>query len=131
MTTLLDKFPGLARYEKVPEPETAGEEVSFCDVYLDALKKTYDMAVQRYCGAFLSGINFLEWARLNVGSDYAAYQDKEIAVDELWCSIAPIERFRQALRDWAHSYLALARFCHIAVIADINDHLKDPYNGLG
>lgn len=134
VSDLLNKFPGLARYENVQDPESCTEpreEINFSAVFIDALNKTYDMACRKYCCAFTGDISFLEWARVNLSTDYIDYQNREIAVNELWRSKAPLERFREALREWARSYLALARLCHLAVIAETNDSLRRSVDGLG
>ena len=137
MSVLTEKFPGLARYEDpatMPFPQAAAASEK-TEVFLDALKKIYDLARQRHCGAFAAGVNFLEWARFNAEADFVEYLDREIVIDDLWAKKAPIEMFTNALRNWARSYLFLAQLCHRAVIDEINRKLPDGPkvidNGLG
>jgi len=136
MSTLFDKFPGLARYDQDADQGAVVaniQEDPFTKIFLDALKKTDAAARQRYCGAFFAGVNFLAWARDNAGADFGDYLDTETKIDDLWCKKAPEESFIAALRVWAGAYLYLARRCHWALIDEINAQLKgeELQHGLG
>ncbi len=140
MDNLLEKFPGLARYsaeagsvsanqdaQDAPEPTTLPAD-PFRPIFLDALQKTDTAARERYCGAYLAGMNFLEWARVNAASDFAEYQDLEAEIDALWVKKVPENNFIAGLRRWAGGYLYLAERCHQAVIAEINRELPKSTN---
>lgn len=127
MSTLLDKFPGLARYA---DPVTAQDDDllpppdAYAGVYIDALQKTDAAARLRYPAAFFAGINFINWGRTYAGLNFAEYEDRGSLVDDLWVKNAPIEMFTEALRQWARAYLGLAQACHRYMIAEINQDLS-------
>ena len=97
--------------------------VNYEKMFLDALKKTYNAALQRHGAAFLAGINHLTWAQTALPSDFTAYQKSEMTIDALWKNCAPEADFISSLRDWALIYLRIAAACSKATIDDINDQL--------
>ncbi len=124
---LLDRFPGLARYvppsktEDLPPREVPpAQPDDYARHYLYALEKTDDAARNRYAAAFMAGGNFLDWARDERGGDYAEYIERGLRVEESWRQRVPLDEFDNRLREWAASYLHLARLCHLAQIDDIN-----------
>lgn len=56
---------------------------------------------------------------------YTAHVELEAEIDRLIETRSSLPQFEATVREWARLYCRIARFCHFAMLVELNRELKD------
>lgn len=64
------------------------------------------------------------WAKKHRVEEYSAHVELEAEIDRLIETRSALPQFEATVRKWAKLYCRMARFCHLAMLVELNQQLK-------